>query len=74
MIPPLRTTLPSWLAPFCCVIPFCALIALSMSALCGAPMSTPGLICLVLLCGKITGWVLNVQPQLPKQGQVDSGR
>lgn len=59
--------LPNWVAPFCCAAPFCALIVFACSALCGVSTSTPGLICLVLLCGKITGWVLNVRPgvQLP---------
>ena len=51
--------LPNWVAPFCCVMPFCALLGFSVSGAFGASVSNPGLICLVVLCGKITGWVLN---------------
>ena len=51
--------LPYWVAPFCCATPFCALLAFSVSPAFGATISTPGLICLILLCGRITGWVLN---------------
>ena len=52
--------LPSWVAPFCCVTPFCALIGFSISAVCGTPVNPPSLICLVLLCGRITSRVLSV--------------
>ena len=52
--------LPNWLAPFCCAMPFLALVGFSISSAVGATVSAPALICLTLLCGKITGWVLNV--------------
>jgi hypothetical protein len=52
--------LPRWVAPFCCVTPFCALIGFSISAVCGTPVNPPSLICLVLLCGRITSRVLSV--------------
>lgn len=52
--------LPNWVAPFCCAMPFCALLAISVSLAFGASVSTIGLICLTVLCSKITGWVLNV--------------
>ena len=55
-------TLPKWVAPFCCVAPFCALVGFSISAACGTSVSAPALIALVLLCGKTTGWVLNIPP------------
>jgi hypothetical protein len=60
--------LPKWVAPFCCIAPYCALIGLSFSAAWGANVGTPALIALVLLCGKTTGWVLNNQPATDQNG------
>ena len=74
MKPPSRPALPIWVAPFCCTAPFCALIVFSMSALFGASVSTPGMICLVLLCGRITGWVLNVPPRFPPQTRIGNSK
>lgn len=55
---PAPSSLPCWIAPFCCVAPYCALIGFSLSGLLGGQVSTPGLISLVFLCGKVTEWVL----------------
>lgn len=74
MNPPIQTVLPSWVAPFCCTAPFCALIVFSISVLCGASVSTPVLVCLVLLCGRITGWVLNAPPRFPLQARIENSK
>lgn len=74
MNPPVQPALPTWVAPFCCITPFCALIVLSISTLYGTSINTPGLICVVLLCGKITGWVLNVPARFPPQGRLENSK
>jgi len=74
MNPPIEPALPMWVAPFCCVSPFCTLIIFSISALCGASTSTPGLVCLVLLCGRIAGWVLNVPQRFPLQARIENSK
>jgi len=61
-------TLPKWVSPFC------ALIGFSISAACGANLSTPAVISLVLLCGKITGWVLNMSPRFPLATRIENGK
>ena len=66
--------LPGWVAPFCCVMPYCALLVFSVSAAFGASLSTPGLVCLTLLCGRITGWVLNVPPRFPALNRIEHGK
>jgi len=65
--------LPSWVAPFCCAMPFCALLVFSVSAAFGETVSTPGLVCLILLCGKITGWVL-YGPPCSTQYRIEHGK
>lgn len=67
-------TLPQWVAPFCCTAPFCALIGLSISGAFGASVSTPALVSLVLLCGKITSWVLNIPPGLPRIARIENSK
>lgn len=74
MNPSVQPPLPTWVAPFCCTAPFCALIALSISAPFGTSVSTPCLVCLVLLCGRITGWVLNVPARFPLPTRVGNGK
>jgi hypothetical protein len=63
--------LPVWVASFCCVTPFVALIAFAATASSGATVGTPALICLVILCGKIVGKLLNdphIEPDFRKIG------
>lgn len=67
-------TLPKWVAPFCCSAPFFALIGLSIAAAFGASVSASAFVSLVLLCGKITGWVLNVRPGLPRIARIEHGK
>jgi hypothetical protein len=75
MNPPIHSQLPSWVAPFCCVAPFFALIGFAIAGICGAAVGSPGLICLILLCGKTTGWVLQVPTTHPAklQSRIETG-
>lgn len=50
--------LPNWVAPFCCAMPFFALVGFSIAASQGSVIGTPGLVGLTILCGKTTEWVL----------------
>jgi len=72
MNPPIHSELPSWVAPLCCVTPFCALVGFAIADICGAAVGSPGLICLVVLCGRITAWVLQVpSPRPPLENRIE---
>ncbi len=62
---PIHPQLPSWVAPFCCAAPFCALIGFAVAGICGTTIGSAGLIALVVLCGKTTASVLDV-PSTPR--------
>jgi len=66
--------LPRWVAPFCCAMPFCALLALSVAATFGGSVSTAALICLTALCGRITGWVLNGPTRDAMATRIENGK
>lgn len=59
MSSPIRK-LPTWVASFCCVVPFCALIIFAIAGIVGVQIGNSSLIALLLLCCKTTAWVLNV--------------
>ena len=40
MNPPIHSQLPSWLAPFCCATPFCALVVFAVGSVFGAIVGT----------------------------------
>jgi hypothetical protein len=71
MFPP---KLPVWVPTFCCIVPHCALLGLSLAAFSGASVSTPAMFCLVLLCGKITGWTLSVNQHISPQQTIERGK
>ncbi len=61
--------IPTWVAPFCCVTPFVALIGFSVTTGFGAAVGTPALICLIVLCGRIISTLLNdpkIEQEFPK--------
>ena len=54
----MSSNLPDWVAPFCCVTPFLALMLFAAAALFGYSVGTFAILSLVGLCGKTTHWVL----------------
>lgn len=59
MRPPGCYAVPTWVASFCCVTPFCALMLLSVASLFDTVGASSPVLALILLCGKTTHWVLH---------------
>lgn len=52
--------LPAWVAPLCCAVPFLSLLALAISTLAGAPISSLAFAIVSALCYRTTCIVFKV--------------
>lgn len=62
MLPSCRPRLPKWLPPLCCLAPHCALVSVAAASISGTPINYVVWVPLVVLCHRITAWVLRVPP------------
>lgn len=59
--------LPIWVLSFCCMAPFVSLLVLSICVAFGATISTPGLLCLTLLCGHVVKGIFVIHHPIPQR-------
>jgi len=58
----MRNRLPLWLSILCCVAPLFALCCLAIAAVAGRSVNSAAMIAVVILCNKITSFLLNDDP------------